>query len=101
MRNLGKSVGTALAILLLFFAGTGLVDGWIAREGERALQRELTQAAAHCYAVEGRYPPDLAYLKRHYRIRTEHRRYTVKYRRVSPDRAPSIEISRSKGGASA
>ena len=40
-------------------------------------KQELEQAAEHCYAVEGRYPPDLDYLEEHYGIRTEHRRFAV------------------------
>lgn len=101
MRNIGKSVGTALIILLLFFSGAQLTDSWMAREGRQALNRELTAAAAHCYAVEGRYPPDLAYLRRHYGIRTDRRRYTVEYHRAAPDRAPEIQVSHKKGGAMA
>ena len=71
----------------------------MAAQGRRALQHELEQAAEHCYAAEGRYPPDLNYIEQHYGVRTTHRRYTVDYRRVAPDRAPEIIVRRQEGGA--
>lgn len=98
MRKL-KSLMTAALILALFCTGTAFIDSWTSREGRRALAHELEQAAAHCYAAEGRYPPDLDYIERHYGIHTKNRRYTVEYRRVSPDRAPEITVKRQKGGA--
>lgn len=101
MQKAIKSIGTALLILFLFFAGAHLVDRWAAQEGKKMLHRTLTDAAAHCYASEGRYPPDLGYLRRYYGIRTDHRRYTVSYRCTAPDLAPEIHVSDKKGGAMA
>ena len=98
MRKL-KSLGTAALILALFCLGIYGIDGWMAAQGRRALQHELEQAAEHCYASEGRYPPDLNYIEQHYGVRTTHRRYTVDYRRVAPDRAPEIIVQRKEGGA--
>lgn len=101
MRKVIRTIGTALLILGLFGTGTRLIDNWMEVEGARALRRALHTASAHCYAVEGRYPPDLAYLRRYYGIRTDKRRYTVIYRRTAPDRAPKIEVSSKEGGAMA
>ena len=56
MRKL-KSLLTAALILALFCTGITLIDRWLFFEGRRALVHELEQAAAHCYAAEGRYPP--------------------------------------------
>lgn len=99
MQSMLKSLATALLIAAALLVGVRQIDDWMAKEGRRALEQELRQAAEHCYAVEGRYPPDLAYLEEHYGIRTDNRRYTVEYRRVSPDRAPEITVKRDKGGA--
>ncbi|MGN1008847.1 MAG: hypothetical protein ACI4PV_07855 [Butyricicoccus sp.] len=98
MRKL-KSLGTAALILALFCLGVWQIDDWMAAEGRRALEHELEQAAEHCYAAEGRYPPDLDYIEEHYGVRTGNRRYTVEYRRVAPDRAPEIIVKRKEGGA--
>lgn len=98
MQRLFKSLGTALLIFFLFCAGTYVISDWMATEGRRALQHELEQAAQHCYAAEGRYPPNLEYIERHYGVRTANRRYTVDYRRVAPDRAPQILVKRVEGG---
>ena len=99
MKSILKSLVTALLIVAIFFFGVQYIDDWMAQDSRRALEQELEQAAEHCYAVEGRYPPDLDYLEEHYGIRTEHRRFAVDYRRVAPDRAPEITVKADKGGA--
>lgn len=99
MKSILKSLLTASLIAALFLFGVLQIDGWMARESRQALQREIRQAAEHCYAVEGRYPPDLDYLETHYGIRTENRRFAVEYRRVAPDRAPEISVRTKEGGA--
>ena len=99
MKSILKSLITACLILAVFFAGVRMIDRWVFQQSRSALERELHQASEHCYAVEGRYPPDLAYLQKHYGIRTQHRGLTVDYRRIAPDRAPEITIRLDEGGA--
>ena len=99
MRQIAKSLLTACLIFLLFCGGILIISDWMATEGRRALQHELELAVQHCYAVEGRYPPSLRYLERHYGIRTANRRYQVEYRSISDGHAPEIRVKRVEGGA--
>ncbi len=99
MKSILKSLITATLIAVIFFCGVQWIDDWMVRESRQALENELRQAAEHCYAVEGRYPPDLDYLEDHYGIRLQNRSFSVEYRRVAPDRMPEITVRRQKGGA--
>ncbi len=46
----------------------------------------------HCYAVEGRYPPDFDYLKKHYGILVDESRYVVHYRMFASNLMPDILV---------
>ena len=45
-----------------------------------------------CYAAEGRYPPDLEYLKEHYGIQVDEGRYTVRYDAFAENLMPDITV---------
>lgn len=92
-----RSVGIAkvllfLAVLLAFSAVlTGVADG----QGEQSrLQAEesLRRAAVTCYAVEGVYPPNLEYLRRHYGIQVDEEQYHVFYEIFGSNIMPQITV---------
>lgn len=99
MKNILKSIITAFVIGGVFYFGIYFIDDLMLNKSYGALYDELQQASEHCYAVEGRYPPDLEYIEKHYGIKIDNRQFTVDYRRTSPERAPDIKISINKGGA--
>lgn len=43
------------------------------------LEESLRHAAVSCYAIEGRYPPSLAYLSQNYGVIIDDRQYAVHY----------------------
>ena len=45
-----------------------------------------------CYAAEGIYPPDLAYLEEHYGIQIDESRYTVYYDIFGSNLMPDITV---------
>lgn len=99
MKNILKSIVTAFIIGAIFSVGIYFIDDFMLNKSYHALYDELKKASNHCFAVEGRYPPDLRYIQDHYGIEIDNRRFTVDYRRTSPDNAPDINISINKGGA--
>lgn len=99
MKSIFKSILTACIIACVFGAGIYLIDDFMTTKSYNALYDEIKQASDHCYAVEGRYPPDLQYIQENYGINVDNRRFTVDYRRTSPNRMPEIKISINKGGA--
>lgn len=83
----------AAALLLMGFAGAvnGL-DRDSREESKRQLEEALRRGCVSCYAVEGRYPPDLDYLKDRYGIQVDEDRYAVAYDVFAPNLMPDITV---------
>ena len=61
-------------------------------EGRLQLEDSVRRAAVTCYAVEGIYPPDLAYLQEHYGIQADDSNYTVFYEAFASNMMPDITV---------
>ena len=61
-------------------------------EGRLRLEESIRRAAVTCYAVEGIYPPDLAYLQEHYGIQVNEDRYYVFYEVFGSNMMPDITV---------
>jgi len=83
----------AMAAILTAFgcALLRLESGREEMEKQRILNA-LQRAAAACYAAEGAYPPDLAYMQEHYGIRYDSERYTVVYDVFASNLMPDITV---------
>ena len=60
--------------------------------GKLQLEQALHRAAVSCYATEGAYPPDVAYLQDHYGLRYDEKRYVVRYQRTAANWMPDITV---------
>ncbi len=81
----------AAALLILLFAAGSLRDGG-REEGKRQLEEALRLSAVACYAAEGIYPPDIAYLEDHYGLQINHERYAVFYEIFAENIMPDITV---------
>lgn len=66
-----KPVMAALLSMALLVSAWAVADRIGKDSSEKAVSRlssAITQACATCYALEGRYPPDVAYLEENYAI---------------------------------
>lgn len=61
-------------------------------EGRLQLEESIRRAAVTCYAVEGIYPPDLAYLQEHYGIQVDEKNYYVFYEVFGSNMMPDITV---------
>lgn len=82
----------ALAAVLCFFTGLSNLQTGQNEEGRLQLENSIRRAAVTCYAVEGIYPPDLAYLQEHYGIRINEAKYTVFYDAFASNMVPDITV---------
>jgi len=82
-----------LAVILLFFS-TALSNLRLGggEEGRLQLEESIRRAAVTCYAVEGIYPPDLAYLQEHYGIQVNEDHYYVFYEVFGSNMMPDITV---------
>ena len=80
------------ALLVVFLSSLSELSGDRSREERRRLEDALQRAVVACYALEGAYPPDLAYLEENYGIRIDRDRYTVAYVPVAENLMPDITV---------
>lgn len=81
----------AVAVLLLAMGISGLEQDYWA-EGKLALEEAVRQTALACYAAEGVYPPDVAYMQEHYGLQYDESRYTVSYEIYASNLMPDITV---------
>lgn len=87
----------ALAVLLGFVLASGWVGSTNEAEQAELVQAAVEQALVSCYAAEGRYPQDLAYLEEHYGVFIDHARYAVSYEIFADNIRPRVRVIRMEG----
>jgi len=84
-----------LIVVIVFLAFIVSSDRIREQERERSRLRfeaSLRQTAVSCYAEEGFYPPDLAYIEKYYGIRIPYERYAVHYEVFAENLMPEISV---------
>ena len=84
--------GLLAAGILLLLAGLTHLDRDHSQEDIRLLEQVLRRTAVACYAVEGVYPPDVAYMREHYGLTYDEDRYVVHYDLVASNFMPEITV---------
>lgn len=82
----------AVTLLLCFLSGIANVTQSNSQEDKQRLEDTLREAAVACYAVEGMYSPDLAYLEEHYGVQIDKRRFVVSYTAIAENLMPDITV---------
>ena len=84
-------VGFLAAVLWLVKAVYDMASG---QDGEalQQLEESLRRSAVACYAAEGVYPPDLAYLEEHYGVQIDEKRFVVYYDAFASNMMPDITV---------
>lgn len=81
-----------VVVVALIVFGVGNVAASAHAEQQKIMERAIRRAAVQCYAIEGRYPPDLAYLEEHYGLILDESRYVYHYRQVGDNLTPEISV---------
>ncbi len=93
--DLGQGIGGILFFLILIGSVWRGVQSTAARvedKGLDTLDHAIRRAVIQCYAVEGRYPEDIAYIKDNYGIMMDTSRYIVHYEIFASNIMPDITI---------
>ena len=84
---------------LLFIGITAFVIAALCNTNRRADAEQMTQmanaidrAVVTCYAIEGSYPPSLAYLEERYGVQVDREHYTIEYSVFGSNVRPTIQI---------
>ncbi len=86
-------------VCVLFLAGR---PGPSDEDSAASIRAAIEQAALQCYAVEGVYPPNLAYLQDNYGLQINTDDYYVTYDAFASNLAPDVIVTpkhAAKGGA--
>ena len=81
-----------LAVMAAFMTGTLSLSGKAREEGAETLRSAIQRASVQCYAIEGRYPPDVNYLEENYGIQIDRDKYTVFYEGFASNIMPDITV---------
>ena len=64
----------------------------LSEESAVAIQEAVRRSAMQCYAVEGVYPPDLAYLEENYGLQVNTEDFYVNYEAFASNLPPTIRV---------
>ena len=88
-----------LALFLLFYSSLQSVSDTALEKQRESLETALNRSIAQCYAVEGAYPPSLAYIKEHYGLLYNEELFYVDYQPIGSNIMPDVTIlDRTHGG---
>jgi hypothetical protein len=92
---LGKIISLALfpCMIVAFVMGILLFSQKADVKGADTLRDALRRASVQCYAIEGRYPPSVEYLEKHYGIQLDRERYDVFYSGFASNFMPDITVN--------
>lgn len=82
----------AAVVVLCFMTGLSNLTAGRTEEDKAQLEQALRRSAVACYAAEGIYPPNLAYLEEHYGLQIDEEKYTVIYEVFASNLMPDITI---------
>lgn len=87
-----RSLIAAVAVLLCFSVAVLRLEQGRRTEGKQQLEDALRRTAVACYACEGFYPPDVAYMVEHYGLKYDEESYTVRYVMIASNLMPDITV---------
>ena len=87
-----------LCVLLGFKTAISDLDKGRDEKAAVQLEESIRRAAVACYAAEGRYPPNLDYIKEHYGVRVNEEAYTVFYEVDAENLMPDITVLENNEG---
>lgn len=97
-RGIAVTLAAFLAMLMLLVFALSQVNTRNEQEQAVALREAVLRATLACYAVEGRYPPDAAYLRANYGLVYDQERYIVSIRAFADNLLPDIAVLTGQGG---
>lgn len=83
---------SVLIIVGFVIYGVGNVSRSATQERRKAALQSVTRATVQCYAIEGRYPPDLDYLEENYGLILDRDHYVYHYRLEGANLMPEIQV---------
>ena len=81
-----------VAFVIFFLCDLSSIEKTTINKQRESLETALSRNITHCYAVEGYYPPSLAYLEDHYGLVYDKSLFFVDYRPIASNIRPNVTI---------
>lgn len=80
-------------VIIIFVSGVLVFSEKADARGAETLRQAIRRASVQCYAIEGRYPPNVEYLEDNYGIQLDRNRYDVFYSGFASNFMPDITVN--------
>ena len=90
--SMNFSVFFFLIIIIAFMFGISFISSTSSKDQKQVLTDAVNKDIIHCYAIEGYYPPSLAYIEDHYGLTYDKSKYIVDYVPIADNIIPSVTI---------
>lgn len=91
-RSILCSLAIFLGLFSLFSYGLDSLSEKTRIEQKKSLENAIWRSITQCYAIEGRYPEDLAYLKDEYGLQYDSKLFFVDYQVIGANLMPDVTI---------
>ena len=95
-RGLLVPIVSVIIVVGFVIYGVGNVSRSASQERLKAAEQSVARATVQCYAIEGRYPPDLDYLEENYGLILDREHYVYHYRLEGSNLMPEIQVFEEK-----
>lgn len=92
IESVNFSVLFFVIVMAVFMLGISMLSNSSVRDEKEILTKAINKDVIHCYAVEGFYPPSLAYIEDHYGLTYDHSKYLVDYESIGNNILPNVMI---------
>lgn len=86
------SILLGASLLLVFWLLINSVNESTIERQQESLENAINRDIIHCYALEGYYPPSLAYMEEHYGLTYDKDLFFVDYRPIGSNMRPDVTI---------
>ena len=86
------SVIIFVLILVMFFIAVDETGKTTLRKQQESLENAISRDIVQCYAIEGRYPPSLEYLEKHYGLIYDKKIFFIDYQPIGSNLYPDVSI---------
>lgn len=90
--GIGLSFMLFLGIIGGFSRGLDALSGEAKNEQKASLENAVWRSITQCYAIEGRYPEDLAYLQKEYGLQFDSEEFLVDYQVTGANMMPDVTV---------
>ncbi|MFV0401927.1 MAG: hypothetical protein ACK5LX_15105 [Oscillospiraceae bacterium] len=80
------------ALMTIFVLSVSNLNRVAEQEALEGVRRAVMNAVVQCYALEGGYPPDVAYLEEHYGLQVDSEQYVIHYNIFASNLLPEVQV---------